>query len=330
MNHPHGQDGRWQESLAKDFDQLGRWIEGRVLLSPAPGDECVPAERYRRPEVLHAAITRAAAAVVADAAQDPGAGDRDDGTQADLDLRIAVSRLTRHYTAPLTFAAIAGLAWGAGIDLAASRCTMVIRFNVPFVLSLDPRASVLGCVERSARWPLPGPAVRTLSELRQRVWRGLYAQNIAPLFEQVTAQVGVSAKLLWANAAEAVGMISDAAEEYLGPIEAQPFIIERRALLEAESLPGLAGPNPLRGQLDWVPVAGSGNPAAVQTRRMCCLTYLLRDRHGRLCQNCPYLPVADRVALIRERHGVAVDQTRNGPALQRSIDVGRAKLSRDR
>ncbi len=330
MNQLDGQAGRWRESLAKDLDRLGRWIEGRVLSSPVPGGECVAAERYRRPDVLHAAITRAAAPVFQDPAQDPGAADRDNGTQAGLDLRIAVSRLTRHYTAPLTFAAIGGLAWGAGIDLAASRCSMLVRFNVPFVLSLDRCSSVLGCVERPARWPLPGAAVRTLGELRQRVWRGLYAQNIAPLFDQITAQVGVSAKLLWANAAEAVGMVSDAAEEYLGPAEAEPFVTERRALLESASLPGLAGPNPLRGQLDWVPVAGRGHPATAQTRRMCCLTYLLDDRRGRLCQNCPYLPLDDRVALIRERHGVAIDQTRNGPALQRSIDVGRAKLAHDR
>ena len=42
-------------------------------------------------------------------------------------------------------------------------------------------------------------------------------------------------------------------------------------------------------------------PHGVQTRRICCVTYMLPDRLGRLCQNCGFLPISDRVALIRER-----------------------------
>lgn len=36
------------------------------------------------------------------------------------------------------------------------------------------------------------------------------------------------------------------------------------------------------------------------------MTYLLAVRLSRLCQNCPYLPSEDRLALAFERHGVAI------------------------
>jgi hypothetical protein len=42
---------------------------------------------------------------------------------------------------------------------------------------------------------------------------------------------------------------------------------------------------------------------AVQTRRFCCITYLLEDRLGQLCANCPHLYVEDRATLSRIRHG---------------------------
>jgi hypothetical protein len=40
-----------------------------------------------------------------------------------------------------------------------------------------------------------------------------------------------------------------------------------------------------------------------------------------LCQSCPFLPVPDRIALIRERHGVPMG-TPGGAAEKRSIERG--------
>jgi hypothetical protein len=54
---------------------------------------------------------------------------------------------------------------------------------------------------------------------------------------------------------------------------------------------------------------------------------MLPDRHGRLCDNCPFLPLENRVALIRERLGAAGGDA-TGPARQRAIDIGLAKLKR--
>jgi hypothetical protein len=194
-----------------------------------------------------------------------------------------------------------------------------------FVMIDVPDRDVLRCAERPTTWPVSGPVAGSLDELREYVWRKLYSEHLEPVFARILEMVDVSPRLLWANAAEWVGMLSDAAEEYLGESDAGPFVADREALLHAETLPGRTGPNPLRGQLDWVPVEGAEYPRTVQTRRVCCLTYLLRDRRGRLCQNCSFLPLDDRVALIRERHGVPRGNA-TGPAVQKSIDVGLAKL----
>jgi hypothetical protein len=325
------QDERWRQPFVEQLDRLGRWVQRRVVLAAEPGDECVPAERYRDPDVLCRAVARAGQIPIGAPSKDGNSGEDDVDGEADLDLRIAVSRFTRHYVSSLSIAALVGLARGVGIDLAARRCTMVTRYNVPFVLVLSTGATeVVGCRERTSPWRLTVPTLDTVAELRRHTWGRLYGENIGPLFERITSLLGVSPKLLWANAAEWVGMVSDSAEEYLEPVEAAPFVAERRALLEAERLPGIPGPNPLRGQLEWVPVGGTGYPRAVQTRHRCCLTYLLPDRNGQLCQNCPYLPLEDRVALIRERHGVSMGSYGNGPAMRRAMELGLAKLSQRR
>lgn len=350
--------GSWQESLARQLDGLGRWIQERLIVAAAPDDERIPAESYLDPDRLRKEVARAHTVSIhahpapgdgspgrpvsggqgaaggydangpagfgADIDHSDGGGDGAD--EPDLDLRLAVSRFTRHYTASVSCIALVGLARGIGINVAADRCTMIIRHDLPMRMTLRVAPDeVVRCAERPTRWTVGGPTVETVDELRRYVWRKLYSENIAPVFGRILALYGVSPKLIWANAAEWVGFVSDAAEEYLGSPAAEGFVADRRALLAAESLPGLSGANPLRGQLHWDPVDGPGYPQSVQTRRTCCITYLLKDRRGRLCQNCPYLPLKDRVELIRERHGVPMGQP-GGVAERRSIEVGLARL----
>lgn len=357
---PHGDDGRgmeggsltsgpgslnedgsssWRQLVRGQVDDLGRWFDGRLVLDPTPSDEIVPAERFLDPDYLLESIRRARSMRSAQAENgdlpslpdQSGAGDASGG--ADLDTQIALSRFARQYSSALTAVAMAGLVNGVGLDLSAPRCRMIYWKGVPFRAAFDPDYSgkdILRCAERPSSWPVDGPTVQTLDELRQYVWQKLYGEHLKPLFERATAVSGVSSALLWNNAAEWVGVVSDAAEEYLPASAAALFVAERHALLEAERLPGVADEiNPLRGKLEWVPVDGDEFPRAVQTREMCCLTYLLADRFGRLCQNCPHLPVEDRVALIRERHGVPMG-TAGGQAERRSIDVGLHRPSTQR
>jgi Ferric iron reductase FhuF-like transporter len=325
----------WRRGLAGQLDDLGRWFEGRLVPEPDADVEVVPAERFLDLDYLRDAVTRAGEGLAQwwgheqpDVDQSDQSDDDDDDDEGDenVDLRLAVSRFTRHYTASLTAVALVGLARGVGLDLSAANCQLVIWRDLPFrtVLTLDDDR-VLTCPSRPAAWPVQGRSVATVGELREHVWRGLYAGNIAPLLSRVRQLTRVTRSLMWTNAAEWVGLVSDAAEEYLTPDEAPPFVADRMALLAAPTLPGLDGPNPLLDRVEWVPVDGSEFPREVMTRQVCCGTYLLADRGGRLCQNCPFLPLEDRVALIRERHGVSMGGA-GGPAEQRSIELGRRRM----
>ena len=134
--------------------------------------------------------------------------------------------------------------------------------------------------------------------------------------------------LVWTNAAEWVANVSDAADEYLAADEAAPFLADRITLFAGDAIPGVSGPNPMRGLISWRRFDAPDFPHGVQTRQVCCVTYMLPDRLGRLCQNCDFLPLEDRVALVRERHGVPMG-TPGGPAERRAIAVGRRKLGLD-
>lgn len=310
--------------LVDRLERLGRWFRGRLIEEPAPSDEVVPAEKYLDIEFLRSAIARAASIQpqVAEQRRDIAV---EDG--ADLDLRIAVSRFTRQYVSSISAVALVGLAYGVGLDLSPARCRMIIRSNVPFLVHVDIRAeNALRCAERPNTLTASGPVLGTLDALRAYVWEQLYAHHIAPLFSRAMEVTKVSPRLMWSNAAEWVGNASDSADEYLNPSEATPFFEDRIAILDAPSLPGIAGPNPLTGLLAWCePTADF--PHGQHVRSVCCVTFYLPDRLGRLCQNCPFLPVNDRLALIRERHGVPMGSP-GGPAERLAIKKGLVKLDR--
>jgi hypothetical protein len=328
---PHGvAPARWRDLMVRQLKRLGHRVEGRLVVEPDPVRKFIPAERFLEADYLHAVIVH-----------DPSGGadspapamrktaiddDAKHGGEKSRDARILASRFTRQYTSGLSAVALTGLAHGVGIDVSSRRCTMIIDHDARMFAMIDvPDREVLRCAERPTTWPVGGPVVDSLDELREYVWRRLYSEHIESVFARILEMVNVAPRLLWANAAEWVGMVSDAAEDYLAEPDADPFIADRKALLGAESLPGQAGPNPLHGQLDWVPADGDEYPSKVQTRRFCCLVYMLPDRHGRLCDNCPFLPLEDRTALIRERLG-SPSGNATGPAQQRAIDVGLAKL----
>jgi ferric iron reductase protein FhuF len=290
-----GAPDSWRGALARELDRLGRSTRGRFVLAADPSDRLVPATRFLDPGYLRQAIAETVPQLR------DGAAGRGDGAEADL--RIAVSRFSRRYVAPLSAVALVGLAYGVALDISPARCTVVVRPSGQYGLLLDPRdGEAVRCLRRPTGWPVRGAAVETVEELRELVWRRLYGDHLAPVYTRALEIANVSPRLVWSSAAEWAGIVSDGAEEYLGASAARPFVADREALLGAETLPGVVGPNPLRDKLTWVPVAGDGYPRAVQTRRHCCLTFVLEDRLAELCENCPYLPLEDRVALVRGCH----------------------------
>jgi hypothetical protein len=272
------------------------WISGARLMDPA---------------FLHAAITRARPA-------DPRTGN-----PKDQDPRIGVSRMSRQYCAALTCVALTGLVNGVGIDLSPARCRVLFQNDLPSKVALDPDYRVVGCAQRPTSWPVEAPVVPTIEQLREYVWTNLYARNLGALFATAVDMVNIPERLLWTNAAEWVAIVMDSALEYLPPDLADRFVAECRALLDAEKLPGFTG-NPLRGLVEWQAFDDGEPRHGIQTRHLCCLVYLHTDRKGRLCQNCPLLPLPDRAALMRERRGVGMGKP-GGPAELRCMQVGLAR-----
>ena len=302
--------------------ELGRWTEGRYEGEPAGDLEVVDAERYLDLAYLREAVARARS-IQAPASRSEG--DHGFSDEAEPDLRIAVSRFTRH-AASVSAAAFAALGRGVGLDVSASNVRFVIRGNVPFIASVRSDGTPpLRCRERPTSWPIDGPMVDTVDELRAYVWRKLYAEHLAPLFARALELTRVSPRLMWSNAAEWVAIVSDAADEYLDPRAAEPFVADRIALLGTSSLPGLDGENPMKDLMTWDPFNAPDFPNGVGRRRICCLTYMLEDRLGRLCGNCTFLSLDERIAMVREEHGVPMGAP-GGPAQARAIAVGRRKL----
>jgi hypothetical protein len=306
----------WWDALVSQMSDLGPRVDSRVVV-PGPEDEVVPAERYFDLDHLRGAIVRIARTPL----HSSSGAESDDG----LRINIAASRFTRHYVSGLTMAALVGLALGIGLDLSARRTARVVWANMPYRVVLDEGATVLSCVERPSPWSGPTTPVETVDELREHVWRNLYGGHIAPLFDRLHELTPISDSVLWSNAAEPVGIIHADAYRHRGPTEAEPFLAECAAVLGTATLPGVPGPNPLRDELEWVPVDEPDYPFGVQTRRHCCMTYRLAERGGFLCGNCPFLPIEDRIALDREQRD-EVGSSLERPAAQQSIQHGLKKM----
>jgi ferric iron reductase protein FhuF len=311
----------WQVSLRREMATLGREVAGRFVDGSDPRYALVPATRLLDPPYLRDLMIRAGGP------EDGIAGGR---TVADIDLTIAVSRFARQYCGAVSAAALVGLAQGIGIDMSPKRCRVALtNVELPvtrrvFVVAVEQTGTeVLRCAQRPTSLPVTGPVVESVEELREYVWSRLFGAHYDRLFRRIREVApAVAPALLWTSAAEYVGGLSDLAEESLTTTRATPYVTDRQALLEGEAVVGIDGPNPLRGRLVWEQ-AGKGS---VQARQLCCLNYLLPDRDGRLCANCPYLPPEDRAALIRERRDLPAGSG-SGPAERRAKEVGRNRPS---
>lgn len=314
----------WQVSLRLGMATLGRSGDGRFVDRSDPRYAFVPVARLLEPQHLRPLMLRAGGLD----------GHPADGAAiSEMDMTIAVSRFARQYCGAVSAPALVGLALGIGVDMSPSRCRVTLtNVELPvtrrrFVVAVDlTGAEVLRCADRPTSLPVTGRVVAGIDDLREFVWSRLFGAHYERLFRAVRALAPtVSPALLWTSAAEYVGGLSDAAEEHLSPEVAARFVADRRALLEGATLPGVEGPNPLRGRLEWEPV-GADPRRRVLTRRMCCLNYLLPERDGVLCENCPHLPSEDREALVSERRDLPL-RSPGGPAQQRARQVGQSRPS---
>ena len=222
---------------------MGPKAQGRYVPDPDMSSDWVACERFLDRESLRATLERAV-------------------KRREDDPLIAVSRVVRHYCAALTCVAVTGLANGVGVDLTPVWCAVTFKGTVPGRIALVPRYRaryVLRCSDRPTNWPVPGPAVATVEQLREHVWTGLYAHHLAPLFAQVTGLTEAPEDLLWTHAADRVRVMMDAAIAYLPRGRASAVITECQALLAAGSLPGWDD-NPLQRPALTEDMPGQGIP----------------------------------------------------------------------
>jgi hypothetical protein len=314
----HELQAAWRDGILEQLGALG--FADRIVTTPPASGEVVRGDRFLDADYLRGAIESAGASLHGRLPVQPKSDE-----EREVKLIAAASRFTRYYMSGLTFVALVGLARGVGLDLAASRCMQNISHGLPHDHVFgDASDGVVKCAERPAAWPIDGSTVATVNDLRQHVWKQLYGENFAPLIALTQATTRAPHDLLWSNAAEMVAFVADQAVTHLSPTEAAPFVEDADALLNADVVPGVAGPNPMHGLIEWIPVDEPDFPRGVMLRPHCCITYVLPVRTGLLCGNCPFLPLEDRIALTRER---LQGGGRGGPAELRSIEIGRRKIS---
>src|SRR5262245_54002420 len=194
-------DGRpWRAGLARELDRLV-YLRDRFVDSPDPADTLVPAELYFDRDYLRWAIAQTVPALRGRQVR-PG----------ERSMRVAASRFSRRYAGLLSAASLVGLANGLALDLSPGLCPVGIRPSGQYHLLLDPAAGVTRCAQRPAPWPVRGPAVATIEDLRATASRTLYGEHLAPIYALALEAVPVAPRLVWSSAAEWVGVVSDRAE----------------------------------------------------------------------------------------------------------------------
>jgi hypothetical protein len=279
--------------LTRQLERFGPAVRGRFVPASATGDrEVQPVSAYLDRAHLETQMPRTIP----------------ESDVAGVDRRVIGSRFVREHSLGVVPPVLVGLAMGIGLDASAARARSVwhnwhLRGSsafAPHSLSVGTDSFAL-CAECHPSPRAMVPMVPTHEALRAQVWRQLFAEHLAPLFDTVLGMVKVSPRVLWASAAEAAGRVATLAAEQLSAQEARPFIDEVDAILAAERLPGLSGPNPLRGLLDWKDIGRSDFPHGLMLRSVCCMCFTLPDRRGQVyCGACP-LPSVETLIAVQGR-----------------------------
>ena len=273
-------------ALLEAVESVGPYQRAYPLLLETPPDmETVRIEDLVRSDALRAYAVRA----VAEWSDHP----------MDEDPRAAVSRLARRYLGSVVTAVLAPLAHGVGVVIDTGRVRAIVQHDLPQGIVLGTHEALL-CRERPASWPIAGIEVATLDELRDRVFGALLA-HCAWVFDRIIAAIKVSPQLLWSTAAEQVDVLYDNAAD--GPAAAvfARAAADRDRLLLAETVPGVAGPNPLRDLLYWEAAAEGPEAGHVyHVRRVCCANFVVPGRTQGYCRNCDLITPAQRLEMWNE------------------------------
>jgi hypothetical protein len=271
------------ETIASGLKRFGRFASDHPIYLEAPaGIEVIPAMDLLDKGFLRSASERA----ILEWTTSP----------SEEDVRAALSRLWRRYCDSLGMAVVLPLANGVALDFAFARCSFVMGSYMPYGVVVDLRgAELFTCEERPTTWPVNGTKLRTLAELRARVQRNVLSEHVDVAIDHVLEFVKVSPRMLWATMAEAIDLAYDGGVDHHTPEEYAPIREDHRAMFFDETLPGIDGPNPLAGQLEWESIPGFKRPQ--QVRKVCCFNYVVPGRPEPYCRTCGIISRDERLMI---------------------------------
>ena len=282
-------DQALQAALARAVESVGPLARPYpIYLAEPSGAESIAAIDLMQPETLRHYAARA----VKEWSDRP----------LDEDPRAAVSRLIRRYLGSVVTAALVPLVHGVGLDVSPERVRVIMQSDLPqgTVIDVD---EVLVCAERPATWPVHGTDVTSVARLREKVFAPLLG-HLSWAFAAVLANIKVSPQLLWSTAAEQVDLVFEYAIEGRTPAVFAGASGDREHLLLASTLPGIAGPNPMRDQLYWEPAGDRVH--RIQVRRVCCANFVVPGRTQGYCRNCDLITQERRLAMWDEYRGASL------------------------
>jgi ferric iron reductase protein FhuF len=112
--------------------------------------------------------------------------------------------------------------------------------------------------------------------------------------------VRVSPRLLWATAAESIELLYEYGRPYFDEDAWKPLEEDRQALHFDATLPGVEGPNPMLGLLEWERFDDPLLLDEYQVRKVCCVNYVIPGRKPSYCRTCGIISAERRRDLWRQ------------------------------
>jgi hypothetical protein len=113
------------------------------------------------------------------------------------------------------------------------------------------------------------------------------------MIEQVSRGERLARGVLWAHVAEQVEEFAEEAMHVASSPVREAMDAVRKILLFSEEIPGVDGPNPLRGRLQWDDFPDPVLPRPIQMRMHCCLFHQLPGGQGN-CRSCDRISFEQR------------------------------------
>ena len=219
------------------------------------------------------------------------------------DQRAAASRFLRRYVGSVAAAALIPLSGGVVLDVAIPRVQLVIRSDLTLGTVVDlAGATAYVSPVRPTTWPIEAVSLPSVEELRQRAYERLFRDHLVPALERIYSVIGVSWKLMWTTVAESIEYLYEHAPPYFDDA-GWAAVAEDRDVIRADTVPGIAGANPMKGLLEWEDFGDPEIPGPQQVRRVCCVNYVVPGRNtgqtGGYCRGCGLLPAEERHRLWR-------------------------------